>query len=180
MKPFRITVKAILNIIFLLLSILLQYSFVTRISVFGVRPNLPLTMAIVTGIAADSVVGGAAGFAIGLYHDAMTGKILGMYALFGLYAGALAGWFSGKHRNESYPTVMIITYLVSVFYEGCVYLFGYAIPIVRGGVAASADVIYAFTRIILPEALLNTAFGFLAFLALKAKKIKDDEEDIMI
>jgi rod shape-determining protein MreD len=178
-KPFKITAKTILNIAFFFVSILLQYSFVTRISVFGVMPNLPIAIAIVTGIVSDSVFGGAAGFAAGLYHDAMTGKILGMYALFGLYAGVLAGFFSKKHRNENLLTVILITYLLSVFYEGCVFLFGYTIPLVRSGAEASADVIYAFTRIILPEAALNTIYGLVAFLALKAKRVKDDADDIM-
>ena len=173
----KIPLKTILNILMIMLALLLHYTFVPEFSINGARPHLPLVMVIVTGIASGSVYGGAAGFITGLYQDAMTGKILGMYALFGLYSGALAGIFSNRRKNESVLAVIFITYFVSVFFESCSYFFGYVIPIVRNGGEAAAGIAHAFARIIVPEAMMNTLIGAPIFLILRGKTVRDSGDD---
>ncbi|MCL2164390.1 MAG: rod shape-determining protein MreD [Oscillospiraceae bacterium] len=174
----KIPVKAILNVLFFILALPLQFSVVEHVSIFGVRPNLPLVISIITGIIEGSVYGGATGLFTGLYMDAMTGKTLGVQALFGLYAGVLAGMSSKKHKGEKILTVTLITYVISVLFESCVYLFGYVVPIIGSGAEIRAGFIYAFARIILPAAMLNTLIGIPVFMMLRSKKVNDIGDDI--
>ena len=174
----RISIKSVLSVILFILALLLQYSLGVHISVLGVTPDMPLVIVMVIGIVSGSVFGGAAGLAAGLYRDSMVGKILGMYALFGLYSGVLSGLLSKKHKNENVVAVIFITYIVSVFYETCVYIFGYVIPIIRNGGEAKAGIIYAYAGVILPEAMFNTLIGIPIFLLLKARKFKENRGDL--
>ena len=176
-KP-KLSLKIVLNVVLLLLAMLLQHSYMERVSIFGLRPNVPLAVVIVTGIVNGSVYGGAAGIIAGFYQDAMTGKILGMYALFGLYSGALAGLFSKKENNDNYLLVILVTYVMSVFFETCVYVFGYTIPIISNGGEVRAGIVYAFSRIILPGSTLNMLVGLLVFMALKTKRVRDSGDDM--
>ena len=178
MKNFKISLKSVLNIVFFVIALLLQHSFVERVSIFGIRPSLPLVVVIVTWVVNGSVFGGAAGIAAGLYQDAMTGKVLGMHALFGLYSGALAGLLSKGRKNDTLLVYVLVTYGLSAFYEVCVYVFGYTLPIIRNGGAVSAGAVYALTRVILPGAMLNTLCGLPVYMALKERKPKNDGEGI--
>ena len=178
MKSIKITVKGIINVVIIIITILLQHSLIGRVYIFGVKPNLPLVAVIITGIINGSGYGGAAGLVTGLYHDAMTGKVIGVFALFGLYSGVLAGLSSKKNKSENTMIALLITYTISAVYESCVYLFGYVAPVVWDGVGTHAGVIYAFVRIIMPVAALNTLIGLPVFLILKAKKNNDDKDDL--
>jgi rod shape-determining protein MreD len=161
------------------LSALLQNSVMQYASVFGVRPNLPLVAAAATGLSLGVMPGGVAGFLLGLYQDALTGKILGMYALIYLYAGIAAGLASQKLRSAagSLPACLIIVYAMSVAYEMGLYLFAYAIPVLRSGYSFSAGLGYALGRIVVPASFLNavafTPYYFLLGLGRKGGEAPD-------
>ncbi|MDR3119828.1 MAG: rod shape-determining protein MreD [Clostridiales bacterium] len=150
-------------------SAALQYSALRYFSVVGTRPNLPLVATVMTGFALGGEAGALAGFFLGLYQDAQTGKILGMYALFYLYAGVAAGFFPKKTYAGNLPAALIGVYGMSVAYEAAVWLFAYAIPILRGGMTPETGFLTAAVRIIVPTAFLNTFACVPYYFALRQK-----------
>jgi len=139
-----------------------QYNAAHYFAVAGVIPNLLLVTAITAGFALGSESGGFAGICLGLYQDAQSGKILGMYALFYLYAGVIAGFFPKKSNLGDFPTALIAVYALTLLSESAVYLFAYAIPILRGGLTPGTDLLRAAVRVIVPASFVN-AFWCIPF-----------------
>ena len=137
------------------LSAALQYSAARYISIAGVLPNLMLVAAVIAGFTISSEAGGFAGLGLGLYHDAQSGKILGMHALLFMYCGVIAGMVPKKSTVGDLPAALIAVYAITVLYEGAVYLFAYAIPVLRAGHMPGVSLLRAIGSIIVPSAFLN-------------------------
>ena len=172
--------KIIIYIGVLILSIAIQYSVIQYLTLFGVKPNLPLIAVIMLGYLAGSETAVLSGFLLGLYQDAVSGKILGMYALFYLYIGLIAGLISGKKQGKSLPISIVLTYVLSVVAASCTYLFGYMIPIMRSGHELSAGFLYVIGRIIVPEAFFNAVFCIPYYFILRIKQQEESGESIHV
>ena len=142
-------------ILLIALSAALQYSAARYISIAGVIPNLMLVAAVTAGFTLGSEAGGFTGLCLGLYQDAQSGKILGLHALLFLYGGVVAGFIPKKSTIGDLPAVLITVYAITVLYEGILYLFAYAIPILRGGYTPGVDFFNAVGGVIVPAAFLN-------------------------
>lgn len=151
----RLLLKRLVLILIIGLSAALQYSAVRYINFVGVFPNLMLVAAVTAGYALGSESGGFTGLCLGLYLDAQSGRILGMNALFFLYAGVIAGFVPKKSKIGDLPTALIAVYALTVFYEGAVYLFAYSIPVLRGGYDPGVGLLRAVGTVIVPVSFLN-------------------------
>lgn len=141
-------------IIFLLLMLqttLLQY---TRIR--GVMPNLLITLTIVTALVRNSTEGAAVGFFSGFCIDMQFGPVLGFYALLGMYTGITAGSLSRRIYRENVLVVVFFTFVYSIAYESVVFIIN---NIMSGDIGFT----FAFTKVILPEAIYNCAVSVLMF-----------------
>ena len=154
-KGARPIIKRIVLIVIIALSAALQYSAVRYFSVAGIFPNLMFVTAVTAGFTLGSEAGGFSGFCLGLYQDAQSGKILGMHALLFLYGGVLAGLIPKKSSSGNLPAAFVSVYALTVLYEGAIYLFAYAIPVMRDGYMPGADFLRAIGSIIVPAAFLN-------------------------
>ena len=172
--------RIILYIGVLVLSIAIQYSVMRYFTLLGVRPNLPLVAVVMLGYLAGSEKAVLSGFFVGLYQDAVSGKILGMYALFYLYFSLVASLFSKRNQTKNLPIAIVVTYVLTAIAAGCTYLFGYMIPIMRSGYGLSVGIIYATGRIIVPEAFLNAVFCVPYYFIFKTKKQKEGGESIHV
>jgi len=152
----RPILKRILLILVIALSAALQYGIAFRINAAGPLPNLLLVTAVTAGYALGSEAGGFSGLCLGLYQDAQSGKILGLYALLLLYAGVAAGQFPKKANLGDLPAVLITVYAITVIYEGALYLFGYALPVVQAGLRPGMDLLRAAGFVIIPVAFMNS------------------------
>lgn len=74
-----------------LLAVLLQISFFSRVTVFGVSPDMLTVLVIVFGLLGGAMTGAVAGFAIGLLLDGSLVESLGGSSLVLLGVGYLAG-----------------------------------------------------------------------------------------
>jgi rod shape-determining protein MreD len=74
-----------------LLTIFLQLSFASGVSVFGAYPDLAVLVVISLGLLAGSLPGAVAGFVLGLAIDTLIFETLGATALALLTAGYVAG-----------------------------------------------------------------------------------------
>ena len=92
------------------------------------------------------------------------GTVLGFYALLGMYAGMAAGIVSRRIYRENVLVVVPFTFVYSIIYESVVFILN---NIMTGNISF----VYAFTRVILPEAIYNCAVSVLLFpLLVKAGK----------
>ena len=155
----RPILKRLVLILVIGLSAATQYGAARYFNFAGIYPNLMLVAAVTAGYTLGSETGGFAGLCLGLYQDAQSGKILGVYALLFLYAGVIAGLVPKKTNSGDLPSALVSVYALTVLYEGAVYLFAYAIPVMRSGYAPGVDLLRAVGSVIVPAAFLNALYS---------------------
>ena len=176
MKPKLLIIKRILLVLIAALSAGLQYSVAHYVKITGASPNLMFVAAVVAGFTLGGEAGGLSGLCLGLYQDAQSGKILGMHALLFLYAGAVAGMLPKKLKPGAFPAALITVYVLTLIYEGAVYLFAYAMPILRSGYSPGAGFLWAAVGVIIPAAFLNTLCSIPYYFILRTGKTTNPKE----
>jgi rod shape-determining protein MreD len=87
-----VTRKIVLRLaLLILLGVVLQLAFFSRISLFGTSPNILPVLVVCLGLLGGAVVGAVCGFAVGLLVDSALLQTLGVSSLVLLTAGYLAG-----------------------------------------------------------------------------------------
>ncbi len=156
--------KIFFYFIFIVLFLLLQTTLLQYARIYGVMPNLLITFTIVAALIRNSTEGAAAGFFSGLCIDLQFGAVIGFHALLGLYLGIAAGSVNRRIFRENLMVVIFFTLIYSVAYESVVF-------IINNIMSGSIKFIFAFTKVILPEAVYNGAVSILLFpLLVKAGK----------
>lgn len=84
------------------------------------------------------------------------GPVLGFYALLGMYTGIAAGSLSRRIYRENVLVVVFFTFVYSIAYESVVFIIN---NIMSGDIGFT----FAFTKVILPEAIYNCAVSVLMF-----------------
>lgn len=142
---FRILFHAICILLFLVLqSTVLQYA-----RIYNVIPNLLIVYVIIAALIRGNVEGGIIGFFAGLALDMTFGKLLGFYALLGMYLGIAVGSVNRRLYRENLLVVVFFTFAASVIYETAVYFLNTVM-------SGDMNLIYPMTGRILPEALYNS------------------------
>ncbi|NLD48019.1 MAG: rod shape-determining protein MreD [Clostridiaceae bacterium] len=149
-------VKIISYSILIFIMALLQSTVFNYIKIFDVKPNLLLILIVTVALLTNDIEGAAIGFFSGLVQDMASGKVLGFYALLGMYLGFSIGAMNKRLNRENILILLFFTFVSSIIYEYFVYLLN---SIVRGTV----DLIYPFRHLILTEALYNCGVSVLIF-----------------
>lgn len=147
-----------------LLIVLLQTTLLDYIKVYNVKPNLILIFIVSVALLRGNLEGAIIGFSAGLMHDLATGKVLGFYALLGLYLGLIVGSINKRFYRENIFVVIFFTFISTIAYEVTVFFLGIFI---RG----NFTIVYPLKEIILPEAIYNSVVA--VFVYLFAIKIDD-------
>jgi rod shape-determining protein MreD len=142
--------KVLFYFFFMLLFLLLQTTLLKYAAIRGVKPNIMIVFIIVTALLRGAVEGGTLGFFAGLALDMMFGGVLGFHALLGLYLGIAAGSINKSLFRENMLVVIFFTFVFSVAYESSVF-------IINNIMSGDIKLLYALTRVILPEAAYNSA-----------------------
>jgi len=162
--------KVIIYVICILAFLVLQSTFAMSIELFGVRPNLLIVFIISVALLRGRVEGAYVGFFTGLGQDIFTGKILGFYALLGLYLGLLIGSINKRLYRENFLVIIFFTFISSILYETIVFIFG----------------VYLFTKdsyfkalgeVILPEAAYNVIASIFIYILVIKLNDKINETD---
>jgi len=148
--------KLLLYSFLIVFFLLLQTTLLRYARIHGVAPNLLISLTILTALVRNSAEGAAVGLFSGLCIDLQFGTAVGFYALLGMYTGIAAGSISRKIYRDNFLVVAFFTFIYSVVYESVVY----AINNIMSG---DIDFLFAFTRVILPEAVYNCAVSVLLF-----------------
>lgn len=162
--------KFLFYFFFVILLLLLQTTLMQYATIHGVLPNLLVVFIISAALLRGNVEGGVVGLFAGLAADMMFGSVFGFYALFGLYLGITVGSLNKRMYRDNLLIVVFFTFIYSIAYESVIF-------IVNNVMSADMNFLYAFTIIILPEAVYNSAIAVLLFpLMIRADKWFNDTD----
>ncbi len=109
-----------LSVILLLTATLLQIFGLSRLTVFGVSPDLVTVFLAVVSVFSGQRVGMSFGFIAGLLADLLSGNV-GMNMLFRTIEGFTAGYFhlpENSHATLSYRSRMLYFAIISATFAG--------------------------------------------------------------
>ena len=135
---------------------MLQSTLLDYIRIYNVIPNLLIVLIILAALLGGNIEGAVVGFFSGLILDIMFGKLMGLYALLGMYLGIAAGSVNKRLYRENLLVILFFTFIFSIAYETAVYVLN---TIMSGQI----DIIYTLMRIILPEAVYNCVAAILLY-----------------
>ncbi len=126
MKPIIISLIVILNLI-------LQSTVFQWFKIYGVLPNTALILVICFAVYSGRNKGATIGFFVGILHDIILGRIIGLNALVFMIIGYLVGLMDQKIFKENLLIPFILTGVATVFYEIInlllIFLLGYRIEL---------------------------------------------------
>ena len=146
--------KILVYILSILIIILFQTTVVDFIKIKNVKPNLILVYTICASMLEGSVGGGIIGLFAGLAQDILSGKILGFYALLGMYLGVIAGMINRRLHKDNILVVIFFSFFLTVVYECGVYFLSNIEKEVT-------NIFYIFKNILYIEALYNAGLSII-------------------
>ncbi len=148
--------RIIVYSIFIFFIILLQTTLAEYIKIYDVKPNLVLIFVVAVALLRGNVEGGFIGFITGMILDMLFGRVLGFFALLGLYLGLAIGSVNKRLYRENFLVVIFFTFVSSVVYEAAVYFLN---AFMRGNV----ELLFPLLNTILPEAVYNSAVSIIIY-----------------
>lgn len=137
--------------IIVVLGVLLQLSFFSRVTLLGVSPDTLPALVVVLGLLGGSLTGAVAGFAIGLLVDCLTAGALGASSLVLLGTGYLAGLFRERFEIHSLLVPAVLCMALTLFAE-----LGF------GAVQVMLGVDGTVSALVIRDIVLKSAFAFFA------------------
>jgi rod shape-determining protein MreD len=148
--------KILIYAIFLFLLLLLQSTLLGYVNIYNVKPNLLIIFVVCVALLRGNTEGAVVGFFAGLILDMSFGKLLGLYALLGMFLGLIVGSVNKRLYRENFLVVIFFTFVSTVIYESIVY-------ILNTFMSGNIDMIWTLTMKILPEAIYNSLVSILIF-----------------
>lgn len=150
-------VKVIAYSILIFLTVLIQSTIAESIRIYGVKPNIIIVVTVIVALLRNGTEGAVIGFLCGLMQDAISGRVIGFYALLGLYLGLIIGKSNKKLNKENILISIFLTFISTFVYEIIVY---FLTIIFR----APLDIVYSMKKVILTEAIYNSVISILVFI----------------
>ncbi len=161
--------KALIYTIGIFIIILIQTTILDYIKINDIKPNLILVYTVCSSILEGSMGGALIGLFTGLVQDIVAGKVLGFYAILGMYLGAISGLVNKRLYKDNYIVAFFFTLTLTVVYESGIYL-------LIGFRSLGPGVLFAIRRIVLPEAFYNSIFSILIYYLVTKVNTKFDFE----
>lgn len=136
----------------LFIIILTQSTVLDYIKVYDVKPNLMLVFIVCIAFLNGSTEGAIVGLSMGLMQDMLFGRVLGLYALLGMYLGLVVGSVNKRLYRDNILIVVFFTFVSTIIYEIMVFVLSWFGYIIRGQV----NLLRPLGEIILPEAIYNS------------------------
>jgi rod shape-determining protein MreD len=155
--------------LYIFLIMLIQSTVLEYARIYNVKPNLSIIFIVSVALLRGNVEGAAIGFFFGLSQDIIAGKVLGFYALLGLYLGLIIGSLNKRLYRENIFVVIFFTFIASFIYEsivGLVGLFSFD----------KIEMIFIIKNEILPESIYNSIVSI--FIYVFVIKINSKFQDI--
>lgn len=152
--------KVLFYAIFLFLLLLLQSTLLGYVSIYNVKPNLLIIFVISVALLRGDKEGAIVGFITGMLIDMASGKILGFYALLGLYLGLAVGTLNKRLYRDNFLVILFFTFVSTILYESTVH-------ILSTFMTGNIDIVRTLPTKILPEAIYNSMVSFFIFAIVK-------------
>lgn len=152
--------KVLFYAIFLFLLLLLQSTLLGYVSIYNVKPNLLIIFVISVALLRGDKEGAIVGFITGMFIDMASGKILGFYALLGLYLGLAVGTLNKRLYRDNFLVILFFTFVSTILYESTVH-------ILSTFMTGNIDIVRTLPTKILPEAIYNSMVSFFIFAIVK-------------
>lgn len=150
-------VKIVSYAVLIFIIALIQSTVLGSVSVFNVKPNLLMILIVSAALLGSNVEGAIVGFVCGLTQDMLSGRVVGFYALLGLYLGLGVASINKRLYRENVLVAIFTTFTCTIVYEFAVYFLN---MFFRG----SLGLAFPFKYVILPEAVYNGIVSIVIFL----------------
>lgn len=150
-------VKIIGYTLMIFIFTLLQSTVLDSLKIFNVKPNLLMVLIVVVAFQGNNIEGAVVGFFSGLTHDIVSGRIIGFYALLGLYLGLCIGSLNKRLYKENIFAVVFFIFVSTIIYEYSIYFF---YTVFRNNL----ELLYPLKHIILPLSLYNGIVSIVIYL----------------
>lgn len=144
--------------------ILLQSTILNYLKIYNVKPNLLLIFIVSVALLRGNIEGAAVGFLTGLFQDMLSGKVLGFYALLGLYLGLIIGSINKRLYRENFLVITFFTFISTIVYEFAAFFLCTILPLILSAKNGQIYLLYPVRDIILPEAVYNSAVSVLVYM----------------
>lgn len=151
-------VKIVAYTVLIFIIALIQSTVLENLKIYNVKPNLLMILIVVAALLSNNVEGAVIGFFCGLTQDMASGRVIGFYALLGLYLGIGIGSLNKRLYKENVLVVVFITFISTIVYEFFVYF-------LNSFFKGSIEFIYPFRYVIFPEAVYNSIISIIIFIA---------------
>lgn len=139
-----------------LCGIFLQAEVFSFLTIFGVKPDLLLIIAVMAGLHSGNKNGAAAGAVVGLWADLLAGGFFGVHILVYALIGYIFGSIKNKTMFKSYPGYFFIVLLAGLA-SGALFIIAYVL------VGANYSFWQSFTAIVVPYTFYDCLLIVLAF-----------------
>lgn len=142
-------IKIIAYTICIIVLTLIQSSMLDYVKVYGVKPNLLVVFIVCTALITNNVQGAIVGFFCGITHDIVSGKVIGLYTLLGLYLGFIIGSLNKRLYRENIFVIILFNFVATIVYQFTIFL-------LYSFTKGTFEIVFSFKYIILPEAIYNS------------------------
>jgi len=150
---------------FILFLVLIQTTLLEYVKIYNVKPNLLLVFIVYMALLRGSFEGAVIGFATGLAQDFASGKAMGFYSILGMLLGMIIGSVNKRLYRENILVIIFFNFISTIFYEFIVLITYKWGTLLSNAIAGKFQMIaFAFTTIILPEAVYNCVAAILLYI----------------
>lgn len=149
--------RVILYTLLIFIFVTAQVTVLNMFKFFGITPNIIIILVVSIALLEGKIHGAAIGFISGLCLDAVVGRSLGFYALFGMFLGLSLGNINKRFFKENILVMVICTFISTIIYES-------VIIITTNVFFTGIDFAETFVHYIIPEACINSVVGVLIFI----------------
>jgi rod shape-determining protein MreD len=159
----KIRFKILIYAVCVYFIMLLQTTVLNYFEIYNVKPNLTIIFIVAIALLRGNIEGAAVGFFTGLLQDMVGGKVIGLYALLGLYLGLAIGSVNKRLYRENYLVIIFFTFVSSIAYEFAVFFLCTVLPLALYGNGGQIDLLMPVKNIILPEAFYNSLISIFIY-----------------
>lgn len=158
--------KSVVYVVIVMVLVPIQATLMHYVSIVGIRPDLCLIAACLIGFRRGTLEGMGMDMALGLVQDIFSAGGWGVNLATKGLAGLLAG-LAGRQMTGITPAALLTTMGALSVMSGLVFL------LTMGPEVGLGQRMSALQRILLPEALLNTALGAVLYWLLEMRMPSD-------
>lgn len=148
----RIIMMTIIGII----CYVLQSTLLDHIAIYNIKPSLIVITTISYALIRGKEEGAIYGLFTGLLMDVMSGKVLGLFAIMGMFLGLIIGSLNKKLYNENYIIAFMLTAVGTFSYSLLFHVVSYFMGL-------RTEILWYIIGIVIPETVYNTALSLIIY-----------------